>query len=116
MVLIVAVVAQRDAASGAYRAQQSLTAGIQLETSLLSIENGLRGYVASGRERFLAPAEVALRSYPAEVERLDELISDAPGQHERVQRIRGEIDDYVSLWALPLIALARENPEAARSA
>ena len=114
-VLIVAVVAQRDAAVGAYRAQESLTAGSQLERTLLSIENGLRGYVASGRERFLAPARAGMASYPAELERLDALVSDIPGQHRRVDRIGVAIDDYVELWARPLIALARERPASARS-
>ena len=115
VVLIVAVIAQRDAAVAAYRAQQSLTAGSQLEKSLISIENGLRGYVASGRERFLTPARAEMRSYPAELERLDALVSDVPGQHRLVDRIGVAIDDYVALWANPLIALARERPAAARS-
>ncbi len=115
VVLIVAVIAQRDAAVGAYRAQQSLTAGSQLEKTLISIENGLRGYVASGRERFLRPTRAGLRSYRAELDRLDALVSDVPGQHGRVDRIGTAIDDYVNLWANPLIALARERPAAARS-
>lgn len=112
--LVVAVIAQRQSAEEAYRSQQALTAGNELATSLVSIENGLRGYVASGRDRFLAPAEVALGSYAQELERLDTLISDAPGQHERVDRIAEGIDDYVNLWARPLIALAGEQPAAAR--
>ena len=116
VVLIVAVVAQRDAAVGAYRAQQALTAGSQLEKTLISMENGLRGYVASGRERFLAPTRAGLRSYPSELERLDALVSDLSGQHRRVDRIGVAIDDYVELWARPLIALAEERPAAARSA
>ena len=115
VVLIVAVVAQRDAAVGAYRAQQSLTAGSQLEKTLISMENGLRGYVASGGERFLAPTRAALRSYPGELERLDALVSDLPGQHRRVDRIGVAIDDYANLWARPLIALASDRPAAARS-
>jgi signal transduction histidine kinase len=115
VVLIIAVVAQRDAAVGAYRAQESLTAGSQLEKTLISMENGLRGFVASGQERFLAPTRAGLRSYSGELERLDSLVSDLPGQHRRVDRIGVAIDDYVELWARPLIALARERPEAARS-
>jgi len=114
-VLVVAVVAQRDAADAAYRSQQALTAGNELETSLVSIENGLRGYVASGRDSFLDPAEAALDDYPAQLERLDALISDAPGQHERVRRIGEDFDDYVNLWVRPLIALAAEDPATARS-
>jgi signal transduction histidine kinase len=115
VILIVAVVAQRDAGRGAYRAQEALTAGSQLEKSLISIENGLRGYVADGRERFLTPAREALRGYPAELERLERLISHEPGQRQRVQRIGESIDDYVNLWARPLLALARERRADAQS-
>jgi CHASE3 domain sensor protein len=56
IVLIVAVTGQRDAARSAFRSQEALAAGNQLEKSLLTIENGVRGYVASRRERFLSAA------------------------------------------------------------
>lgn len=115
VVLIVAVVAQRDAGRGAYRAQEALTAGSQLEKSLISIENGLRGYVANGRERFLTPANEALRNYPNELLRLEQLVSDEPGQRDLVERIGVGIDDYVNLWARPLVALSRERLADAQS-
>ncbi|MDQ4049687.1 MAG: ATP-binding protein, partial [Actinomycetota bacterium] len=82
----------------------------------ITIENGLRGYVASRRERFLAPATHALDSYGAELSELTALLSDDPGQQRRARRIGEGIEDYVTLWARPLIALAREHPPAARSA
>src|SRR3954453_6502756 len=66
VVLIVAVTGQRDAARSAFRSQEALAAGNQLEKSLITIENGVRGYVASRRERFLDPANEALSSYPGE--------------------------------------------------
>ncbi len=113
--LVVAVMGQRSAARGAFRAQEALTAGSELEASLISIENGLRGYVASGRERVLAPARTALAAYPAELGRLKQLVSEETGQRERVDRIGEDIDDYVTLWARPLIALARERPASASS-
>ncbi|MDQ4048502.1 MAG: CHASE3 domain-containing protein [Actinomycetota bacterium] len=115
VVLIVAVTGQRDASRTAFRSQEALTAGSQLEKSLITIENGLRGYVASGRERFLAPATQALDSYPGELRQLTSLLSDDPGQQRRARRIGGMIADYVILWARPLIALARDRPPAARS-
>ena len=62
VILIVAVTGQRDASRTAFRSQEALTAGSQHEKSLITIENGLRGYVASRRERFLAPATHALDS------------------------------------------------------
>ena len=115
VVLILSIIAQRDAAVSAYRSQQALTASSQLEKSLISIENGLRGYVASGQQRFLTPTEAALSAYPEELGRLEALISDDPGQRRRVERIETHIEDYINLWARPLIALARERPDAARA-
>jgi signal transduction histidine kinase len=115
VVLIIAVTGQRDASRTAFRSQEALTAGSQLEKSLITFENGLRGYVASGRERFLTPAIQALDSYPAELRELTGLLSDDPGQQRRARRIGERIEDYVTLWARPLIALARERLPAARS-
>ena len=115
VVLIVAVSAQRDAARSAFRSQEALTAGSQLEKSLISIENGVRGYVASGRERFLTPATQSLGAYPRELRALRRLVDDDVGQQRRVADIGEAIDDYVLLWARPLISLARERPAQARS-
>ncbi len=115
VVLIVAVVGQRDAANAAFRTQEALTAGSQLEKSLITVENGLRGYVARGRERFLRPANQSLAAYPAELRALTRLVSEDSGQQGQVRRIADRIEDYVTLWARPLIALARERPPAARS-
>ncbi|MBA3328705.1 MAG: CHASE3 domain-containing protein [Solirubrobacterales bacterium] len=115
VLLIVAVGGLRDAGQAAFRSQEALTAGSELEGSLISIENGLRGFVASGRERFLQPTEEALRDYPGELRRLDRLVSGEPDQQERVERVGVAIEDYVTLWARPLIALARDRLPAAQS-
>src|SRR3954454_9145029 len=115
VVLIVAVTGQRAAARSAFRSQEALAAGNQLEKSLLTIENGVRGYVASRRERFLDPANEALSSYPGEVRPLPSLVGDDRGQQARAREIGEEIDDYVTLWARPLIAVARRRPAQARS-
>jgi signal transduction histidine kinase len=118
VVLIVAVTGQRDAARSAFRSQEALTAGNQLEKSLITIENGLRGFVASGsrtRERFLQPATAALETYPRDLDRLDRLVADDPGQKQRVDQIAGQIEDYVGLWARPLIELGRTERAKARS-
>jgi signal transduction histidine kinase len=115
VVLIVAVTGQRNAARAAFRSQEALAAGNQLEKSLITIENGVRGYVASRRERFLDPADEALSSYPGQVRRLTSLVGDDPGQQARARQIGGKIDDYVTLWARPLIGLAKSRPASARS-
>jgi signal transduction histidine kinase len=115
VVLIVAVTGQRNAARSAFRSQEALAAGNQLEKSLLTIENGVRGYVASRREKFLDPANEALTDYPSQLRRLISLVDDDPGQQARARDIGAEIDDYVMLWARPLIGLSRTRPAQARS-
>ena len=114
-VLIVAVEDQRGAGRQALNSQEAVSAGTELETSLVSLENGLRGYIATGRERLLEPFETARQSYPGQLERLAGLVAAEPEQQQAVQQIKSEIDDYVSLWALPLLNLASESLEDARS-
>jgi len=115
-VLLLAIQDQRTAGRAALTSQEAVTAGTELETSLVNLENGLRGYVASGRERLLEPFEQARRAYPAQVRRLTELVADEPAQQAAVMRLKREIDDYVNLWILPVLGVARDRLEVARSA
>ena len=114
-VMIVAVEDQRAAGRQALRSQEAVSAGTELETSLISLENGLRGYIATGRERLLEPFETAREAYPGQVERLSELVADEPRQQAAVRQIKADIDDYVSLWALPLLNLGADSLIDARS-
>lgn len=114
-VMVIAIEDQRAAGRQALRSQEAVSAGTELETSLISLENGLRGYVATGRERLLEPFETARRAYPRQVERLAELVADDPEHQEAVRQIEADIDDYVSLWALPLLNLASDSLIDARS-
>ena len=114
-VLVVAVREQQQAGRLALRSQQAIGAGSALETSLVNLENGVRGYVASGRERLLEPFRTARRTYPAQAERLAELVADEPRQQAAVRQITTGINDYVALWALPLVGLADDRREVAQS-
>ena len=116
VVLIDAVTGQRDAARVAFRSQQALSLANQLEKSLLSIETGLNRYVASTEERYLAGARRELAAYPAQTRRLASLVSDDPGQQQRVQDLGEAIRDYDELWAQSLIEIVAEDGfEVARS-
>ena len=66
-VLVVAIQSLRGAGEAAVRAQQAVTVGTELEKSVLNLENGLRGYVATGTRAQLAPFESARRQYPEQV-------------------------------------------------
>jgi len=114
-VLVVAIREQQEAGRAALRSQRAIGAGSALETSLVNLENGVRGYVASGRERLLEPFRVARRTYPAQADRLSRLVADDARQQAAVREITTGLDDYVSLWALPLVGLAEERRDVAQS-
>ena len=114
-VLIVAGADQRAAGRQALRSQQAVTAGQVLEKSLISLETGLRGFVATGADRALEPFTLARRVIPGQERQLTGLIADDPRQQAAVRRISVEIQDYVNLWAIPLLAIARDRITVARS-
>src|SRR6476659_6758844 len=113
--LVFAVSGQRNAGRLALRSQEAITAGTQLEKTVINLENGLRGYVASGNERQLQPWNAGLKVYPAQVRKLESLVSDVPSQQAQVGGIKEQIDDYVNLWATPLLGLARQRLPVAQS-
>jgi signal transduction histidine kinase len=113
--LIFAVREQRDAARLALRSQEAITAGSELQKSVISLETGLRGFVANGSDRSLEPWNDALRQYPKQVDELKQLVSDVPSQQASVTAIEEEIGDYVALWGRPLLDLARDDLPSARS-
>ena len=115
VLLIVAVTSQRDSARTAFRSQEALAAGSQLENAVITIENGLRGYVASGEPRLLEPVRDAMRRYRVEQRQLARLVSQEGGQRERVALIGSLIKDYVDLWARSVIDLASEDLPRAQS-
>jgi signal transduction histidine kinase len=115
VLLVFAVQGQRDAGKLALRSQEAITAGTELEKTVVNLENGLRGYVASGNERQLDPWNAGLKVYPGQVRKLERLVSDVPSQQVQVQGIKEQIDDYVNLWATPLLGLARQRLAVAQS-
>lgn len=115
VVLIVAIQAQRTAERAALRSQQAVTAGQVLEKSLLNLDEGVRGFVASDRDSALAPYDAALRAYPSQLAALRRLERDSPATLAIVERISEQMRDFVTLWAQPMIAIARERIVVARS-
>jgi signal transduction histidine kinase len=114
VLLIIAVMSQRDAGRLAFSSQEALTLTSRLETTLLSIENGLRDYVERYPNRPLKPVTRLLNAYPDQHRALAEQVSDDPGQRARVEEIGLKINAYVTR-SIPLIPLAKRNPEAARN-
>jgi signal transduction histidine kinase len=113
--LVFAVSKQRDAGRLALRSQEAVTAGTELEKTVLNLETGLRSYISSGRRSSLDLWHAGLEAYPAQVRRLESLVSDAPGQQAQVRGIKEQVDDYVDLWGNPLLAIARQRLKVAQT-
>src|SRR4051794_33464255 len=115
LVLMVAVGRQRDAGRIALRAEQAIATGRALETTAINLDNGVRAFVVTGRRESLQPFFSSQRAYPARLAALRRLISGEPAEVRRLDEIEEQIRDYVDLWGRPLIAVAGERVETARS-
>ena len=116
VVLVFAIRGQRDSASRAIRAQEAISAGNKLEKLAIDLETGVRGYVASGAKPvFLQPYSAARQAYPAQARELETLVRDNPKASATANQITGSIDDYVNLYSIPMISLARDKIDVARS-
>lgn len=114
-VLVIAIGNLRSAGEGALRAQEAVTVGTQLERSAVSLETGLRAFVASGRPADLAPFTAARKQYPRQVDRLEGLARDDPKLRADVRRVSSLMSDYIGLYALPFLETARDDPSYGRS-
>jgi signal transduction histidine kinase len=113
--LVIAIGSLRDAGRSALRAQQAVTAGTQLERSVVALESGLRGYVATGRDRDLEPFTLARIQYPRQVTRLQALAVGDESLSADVAAVSRQITDYVNLWVIPLLETTRERPAVGRA-
>lgn len=116
VLLVFAIRGQRDSGKRAIRAQQAISAGNKLEKLAIDLETGVRGYVASGAKPvFLQPYTAARQAYAAQGRELASLVRDNPAANASVGHIRQAIDDYVNLYSIPMISLARDRIDVARS-
>ena len=116
ILLVFAIREQRDSARRAIRAQEAISAGNKLEKLAIDLETGVRGYVASGaRPVFLQPYTAARQAYTGQGRELTSLVNDNPKAAGTVAKIRSSIDDYVNLYSIPMISLARDRIDVAKS-
>jgi signal transduction histidine kinase len=109
-VLIFSVIGLRHRSLEARRSQEVIATANRLQTLVVDLETGLRGFVITRRERDLKPWRDALRLYPKEVRALDRLTAENPRQQARAKRIAGSIRNYLTLYSRPLIEFMRHNP------
>jgi PAS domain S-box-containing protein len=114
-VLALTLAGQRDSNRRVRRSELVLRTASEAERALVDIETALRGNVITQDASFLGPYREGVPAATRSSARLVELTADAPAQHERALRIRGQIAEYVAGYARPLIALVARAPARARS-
>jgi signal transduction histidine kinase len=114
LVLIQAVSTLNDATRRETRAKDVRAATLVLEKLVIDLENGLRGFVLSGNERFLDPWREARAELPRRLATFERLAAADPAQARRARELAREIRDYDQDYSIRLIPIARSQPEAAR--
>jgi signal transduction histidine kinase len=112
-VLLRAVHEERDSAERARGSQAALAAADRLERLVVDVETGQRGFVITGRERFLDPWRGARRQLPGAGTDLVAL-AGVPAQRRRARRIVEQIDAYVREYSVPLVRATRAGDPAVR--
>ncbi|MFK7607299.1 MULTISPECIES: response regulator [unclassified Pseudomonas] len=74
----------------------------------LDLETGMRGYLITGDEHFLDPYVVAKPQIVAQLESLQELVSDNPQQVDRVKRLEALQKEW-ALYAQSMVDLRRQG-------
>jgi signal transduction histidine kinase len=114
-VLIHAVWSLNDATDREAHAKDVTASTLALEKLVVDLENGLRGYVLSGNDRFLEPWTDAREQLPGRLEAFQRLASTNPVQERNAEQLVAAIRNYDQDYSIPLVNIARENPPAART-
>jgi len=94
--LILALSAVRDATKQEARSKDVTASALRLEKLVLDLETGLRGYVLTGKGRFLEPYVDAKRQLPARLDNFEQLASREPRQRSRAMGLIAAINGYLS--------------------
>jgi signal transduction histidine kinase len=114
LVLFLAITGLRHRSLQARHSQQVIATANQLQTLVIDLETGLRGFVITDDESDLQPWRAAQRRYPAAIAKLLALTNDDELQHARAVEIKNAVDTYLKTFSRPLVDFMRRNPEAAR--
>jgi signal transduction histidine kinase/CheY-like chemotaxis protein len=95
--------------------EQVLAAANSLETAVLDLETGARGFVIARQAAFLEPWRSGLLAFPRKGAALEQLVRDNPEQEVRAQAIVHAGNLYISEYSRPLVALVRHGSPQART-
>jgi signal transduction histidine kinase len=114
-VLFLAITGLRHRSDQARHSQQVIATANRLQTLVIDLETGLRGFVITNDERDLDPWREARRRYPQAIATLLRVTEDNRLQYARALSIKRAIQEYFRDYSLPLVGYMRRNPRVART-
>jgi signal transduction histidine kinase len=114
-VLFLAITGLRHRSLEARHSQQVIATANQLQTLVIDLETGVRGFAITRDERYLRPWRRAQQLYPVSMGNLLRLSRDNSVQHRRAEVIQREIDNYLRRYSRPLVEFMQRNPGLART-
>ena len=114
-VLFLAIVSLHQRSLDARRSQQVIATANRLQTYVIDLETGARGFALTRDELYLDPWRSAQAQYPEAVATLVELTKDSPVQRRRALAISRDIQVYFSTYSVGIVDFLRRNPQEAPS-
>ena len=81
---------------------------LSLQADALEMQRGMRGYLLSGRESYLAPYSEGKKHFSRQVAMLREMVADNPSQVALLGDIQALLAQWEKVGATPLISLRKE--------
>lgn len=114
LVLFLAITGLRQRSLDARHSQQVIATANELQTRVIDLETGVRGFVLTSDESYLTPWRQAQRAIPSRSKKLLSLTKGDPGQQQRALSIKHAIDNYLDTYSRPLVLFMQRNPGLAR--
>src|SRR4051794_13324607 len=107
--MVGAIRAEHEAARQARASDDRIAAAIEEQKLVIDLETGLRGYLITREERFLAPWNDALTALPHTQGELTASVQGDPVAERLVREIDESVSDYVAEHGRPLVADVRDD-------
>jgi PAS domain S-box-containing protein len=116
VVMLVSITHQRDTSKLVTAADQRIALANRLERLIIDVETGQRGFVITGKRRFLQPRSDALRALPnLKADLLRRERADGGSlQVARLQTIYSKLGSYIHAYSQPLINAGSHDLGSAR--
>ena len=112
-VLFLAIGSLHQRSLDARRSQQVIATANELQTYVIDLETGARGFALTHDELYLDPWRRAQKLYPGAIATLVALTKDNVVQHRRALVIKKDIQVYFSDYSVGIVNFLRRNPQEA---